>query len=69
LCISQADIAAVAVVFETEISVVDLLVAKISPKPIATAASPEVTYMTARRIEASLPVLVEATYFLIVSRD
>jgi hypothetical protein len=39
---------------ETEISVVDLLVAEFSPKPIATPASPAVTHMTARRIEASL---------------
>ena len=45
--------------FETEISVLDLLVAEFSPKPIATAASPAVTHITARRIEASLPVQIE----------
>ena len=44
---------------ETEISVVDLLVAEFSPKPIATPASPAVTHMTARRIEVSLPVRTE----------
>jgi hypothetical protein len=44
---------------ETEISVVDLLVAEFSPKPIATPASPAVTHMTARRIEVSLPVRIE----------
>ena len=44
---------------ETGISVVDLLVAEFSPKPIATPASPAVTHMTARRIEASLPVQIE----------
>jgi len=43
--------------FETEISVLDLLVAEFSPKPIATAASPAVTHITARRIESPLPVL------------
>jgi hypothetical protein len=46
-----------------EISVVDLLVAEFSPNPIATAASPAITqaitHMTARRIEASLPVQIE----------
>jgi hypothetical protein len=57
LCISQIDIAGVGVGFETEISVLDLLVAEFSPKPIATAASPAVTHITARRIEAPLPVL------------
>ena len=49
------DIAGVAVAFETEISVVGLLVAEFSPKPIRTAASPAVTHMTARRIEVSCP--------------
>jgi hypothetical protein len=44
--------------FETGISVVDLLVAEFSPKPIATPASPAVTHMTARRIEVSLPVRI-----------
>jgi hypothetical protein len=58
------DIAGVVVAFETDVSVVDLLVAEFSPKPIATAASPAVTHMTARRIEASLPVLVEAPTFV-----
>jgi hypothetical protein len=60
------DILAVAVRFETEVSVsdllvaeFDLLVAEFSPKPIATAASPAVTHMTARRIEASLPVRIK----------
>ena len=43
--------------FETEISVLDLLVAEFSPKPIATAASPAVTHITARRIEAPCPCL------------
>ena len=43
---------------ETGISVVDLLVAEFSPKPIAT---PAVTHMTARRIEISLPVRIEIT--------
>jgi hypothetical protein len=57
------DIAGVVVAFETDVSV-DLLVAEFSPKPIATAASPAVTHMTARRIEASLPVLVEAPTFV-----
>jgi len=47
------DIAGVVAALETESSVVDLLVAWLSPKPIATAASPAVTHMTARRIEAS----------------
>ena len=46
---------------ETEISVVDLLVAEFRPKPIATPASPAVAYMTARRIEVSLPVRIEIT--------
>jgi len=49
------DIAGVVVAFETNVSVVDLLVAEFSPKPIATAASPAVTHMTARRIEVSCP--------------
>ena len=44
-----------------EISVVDLLVAEFSPNPIATAASPAITHMTARRIEVSLPVRIEIT--------
>ena len=43
MCISQMDIAGVVVAFETDVSVVDLLVAEFSPKPIATAASPAVT--------------------------
>ena len=38
---------------ETEISVVDLLVAEFSPKSIASPPSPAVTHMTARRIEVS----------------
>jgi hypothetical protein len=59
LCISEIDIAGVGVGFEMEISVVDLLVAEFSPNPIATAASPAITHMTARRIEASLPVQIE----------
>jgi hypothetical protein len=48
------DIAGVVEAFETEISV-----AEFSPKAIATAASPAVTHMTARRIEVSLPVRIE----------
>ena len=48
------DIASVVVAFETDISVVDLLVTE-WPKPIATAASPAVTHTTARRIEVSCP--------------
>ena len=48
------DIVGVVVGVETEISVVDLLVAEFSPKPIATAASPAVTHITARCIEVSL---------------
>src|SRR5215467_4918776 len=53
---SQKDIAGVVIVaFETEISVADWLVAKFSPTPIPTAASPAITHMTACRIEASLP--------------
>jgi hypothetical protein len=59
LCISEIDIAGVGVGFEMEISVVDLLVAEFSPNPIATAASPAIMHMTARRIEASLPVQIE----------
>src|SRR6516165_11543531 len=52
----QKDIAGVVIVaFETEISVADWLVAKFSPTPIPTAASPPITHMTACRIEASLP--------------
>src|SRR5215471_18661327 len=52
----QKDIAGVVIVaFETEISVADWLVAKFSPIPIPTAASPAITHMTACRIEASLP--------------
>ena len=47
---------AVVVALETDISVVDLLVAEVSPKPIATAASPAVTHMTARLIEVLVPV-------------
>jgi len=39
------DIAGVVVALETDVSVVDLLVAEFSPKPIATAASPAVTHM------------------------
>jgi hypothetical protein len=54
LCISQTDIVGVVEAFETEISV-----AEFSPKAIATAASPAVTHMTARRIEVSLPVRIE----------
>ncbi len=46
MCISQIDIACVGVGFETEISVLDLLVAEFSPKPIATA----VSYFTLRTI-------------------
>jgi len=53
------DILAVVLGFETEVSVSDLLVAEFSPKPIATAASPAITHMTARRIEASLPVRIK----------
>ena len=49
------DIAGVVVAFETDVSVVDLLVTEFSPKPIATAASPAVTHTTARRIEVSCP--------------
>src|SRR5262245_59351250 len=41
------DIAGVVAAFETELSVTDLLVPEFSPKPIATAASPAVTHMTA----------------------
>jgi hypothetical protein len=59
LCISEIDIAGVGVGFEMEISVVDLLVAEFSTNPIATAASTAITHMTARRIEASLPVQIE----------
>ena len=47
---------------ETEISVVDLLVAEFSPKPIATPASPAVTHMTARRIEVSCPCELKLEY-------
>jgi hypothetical protein len=61
LWISQTDIVGVVVGIETEISVVDLLVAEFSPKPIVTPASPAVTHMTARRIEVSLPVRIEIT--------
>jgi hypothetical protein len=50
------DIAGVVAAFETELSVTDLLVPEFSPKPIATAASPAVTHMTARLIEVLLPV-------------
>ena len=53
MCISEIDIAGVGVGFEMEISFVDLLVAEFRPNPIATAASPAVTHMTARRIEVS----------------
>jgi TRAP-type C4-dicarboxylate transport system permease large subunit len=53
------DIVGVVVGVETEISVVDLLVAEFSPKPIATAASAAVTHITARRIEVSLPAQIE----------
>jgi len=50
------DIAGVVIVaFETELSVAGLVVAKFSKKPIATTASPAITQMTARRIEASCP--------------
>jgi hypothetical protein len=45
-----------------EISVVDLLVAEFRPNPIATAASPAVTHMTARRIEVSCPCKSEMEY-------
>ena len=45
------DIAGVVMGFETELSVMDLLVAEFSPKPIATAVSPAVTHIAARRIE------------------
>src|SRR5262249_30424863 len=55
----QIDIPGIVVAFETELSVTDLLVAEFSPKPIATAASPAVAHMTARRIEVSLPVRIE----------
>src|SRR5215471_18760227 len=50
------DIAGVVAAFATELSVTDLLVPEFSPKPIATAASPAVTHMTARLIEVLLPV-------------
>ena len=53
--ISEIDIAGVGVGFEMEISFVDLLAAKFRPNPIATAASPAVTHMTARRIAVSCP--------------
>src|SRR5262245_45771812 len=46
------DIAGVVVAFETELSVTDLLVPEFGTTPIATAASPAVTHMTARRIGA-----------------
>jgi hypothetical protein len=62
LCISQIDIAGVGVGFEMEISVVDLLVAEFRPNPIATAASPAVTHMTARRIEVSCPCKSKLEY-------
>src|SRR5262249_15468770 len=53
---SQRDVAGVVIVaFETEISVADWLVAKFSPMPIPTAATPAIRHMTACRIEASLP--------------
>src|SRR5260221_11907458 len=45
-----------------EISVVDLLVAEFRPNPIATAASPAVTHMTARRIEVSCPCKSKLEY-------
>ena len=53
------DLAGVVAAFETELSVTDLLVPEFSPKPIATAASPAVTHMTARLIEVLLPVQIE----------
>jgi hypothetical protein len=43
--------------FETELPVTDLLVTEFSPTTIATAASPAVTHMTARRIEVYLEPL------------
>src|SRR5262249_15652908 len=50
------DVAGVVIAaFETEISVADWLVAKFSPIPIPTAATPAIRHMTACRIEASLP--------------
>ena len=45
-----------------EISFVDLLVAEFRPNPIATAASPAVTHMTARRIEVSCPCKSKLEY-------
>src|SRR5262249_28907990 len=51
----KIDIPGIVVAFETELSVLDWLVAEFSPKPIATAASAAVTHMTARRIGVSCP--------------
>jgi len=62
VCISEIDIAGVGVGFEMEISFVDLLVAEFRPNPIATAASPAVTHMTARRIEVSCPCKSKLEY-------
>ena len=45
-----------------EISVADLLVTEFRPNPIATAASPAVTHMTARRIEVSCPCKSKLEY-------
>jgi hypothetical protein len=52
------DIAGVVVGFETELSFVDLLVAEISPKPIATAASPAVTHTFIWKIGRALLYLL-----------
>ena len=57
------DIAGVVAAFETELSVTDLLVPEFSPKPIATAASPAVTHMTARLIEVELLHTSNHRYF------
>ena len=55
LCISQIVSAGVVVAFATELPVMDLL-EEFSQTPIATAASPAATHMTARLIEVLLPV-------------
>jgi len=62
------DIAGVVVGFETELSVKDLVVAEFSPKPIATAATPAVAQMTARRIEVSCPCWLKLLLSLILLR-
>src|SRR5262249_15989577 len=66
---SQKGVAGVVIIaFETEISVADWLVAKLSQKPMATAVSAAATHMTARRIEVPPLLWIKDEFILVDQR-